>query len=160
MLLRLHSLARWCHLHRVPVLPRLIKSVVYICFNCILPAECSVGAGTCFHHHGASIIVHPSVEIGRNCNIYNQVVIGGGHDGPDGPPIRISIGNNVNIGAGAKVLCKSGVLRIGDGSTIGANAVVLSDVPPHSIAVGIPARTMPKKRAPVEPISELVPEKA
>jgi serine O-acetyltransferase len=91
------------------------------------------------------VLVHPSVEIGEGCNIYNQVVIGGGHDGPDGPPIRIIIGNRVNIGTGAKVLCKSGTLTIGDGSTIAANAVVLSDVPPNSLAVGMPARSTPKK---------------
>jgi serine O-acetyltransferase len=154
MLLRLHFIARWCYLHRIPLVPRFIKSVIYACFNCILPEECSVGAGTRFHHHGASIIVHPSVVIGQNCNIYNQVVIGGGHDGPDGPPIRILIGNNVNVSAGAKILCKSGTLRIGDGSTIGANAVVLSDVPPNSLAVGIPARCKPKMRV-SDPIRQL-----
>jgi len=147
MLLQLHSLARWCYLHRVPFIPRLIKAVLYVLFNCILPAECSIGARTRFHHHGWCVLVHPSVEIGDDCNIYNQVVIGGGHDGPDGPPIRIIIGNNVNISAGAKVLCKSGTLTIGDGSTIGANAVVLSDVPPNSLAVGMPARCRPKSRS-------------
>jgi serine O-acetyltransferase len=94
------------------------------------------------------VLVHESVEIGSGCNIYNQVVIGGGHDGPDGPPIRIIIEDNVNIGTGAKVLCKSGTLMIGHGSTIAANAVVLSDVPPNSLAVGIPAHSRPKKKVP------------
>ena len=145
MLLRLHSIARWCHLHHVPVVPQLIKVVFYVFFNCILPAEVSVGGGTTLHHHGWCILVHPSVEIGNGCNIYNQVVIGGGHDGPDGPPIRIVIEDNVNIGCGAKVLCKSGTLRIGHGSTIAANAVVLADVPPNTIAVGAPAVCKPKK---------------
>jgi serine O-acetyltransferase len=147
MLLQLHSVARWCLLRRVPLVPKMIKVFMYVFFNCILPAETSIGAGTCFHHHGWCVLVHPDVEFGDGCNIYNQVVIGGGHDGPDGPPIRIIIGNRVNIGAGVKVLCKSGTLRIGDGSTIAANAVVLSDVPPNSLAVGIPARSMPNKRS-------------
>lgn len=62
-------------------------------------------------------------------------------------PIRIIVGNRVNISCGAKVLCKAGTLRIGDGSTIAANAVVLSDVPPDSLAIGIPARCIPKKPA-------------
>jgi serine O-acetyltransferase len=146
MLLRLHSAARWCYLHRIPVLPRLIQGVMFVCCNCILPPECSVAKGTSFHHHGASVIVHPSVDIGENCNIYNQVVIGGGHDGPDGPPIRIIIGNRVNICAGAKILCKSGTLTIGDRSTIAANAVVLSNIPSDTLAVGIPARCIEKKR--------------
>lgn len=148
MLLRLHSMARWCHLNHIPVIPQVVKVILYICFNCILPAETSVGAGTTLHHHGWCILIHPSVEIGSGCNLYNQVVIGGGHDGPDGPPIRIVIEDNVNIGTGAKVLCKSGTLRIGQGSTVAANAVVLSDVPPNSVAVGAPAISKPKKRPP------------
>jgi serine O-acetyltransferase len=146
MLLRLHSLARWCHLHRVPVAPRVIKTVIYTFFGCVLPPEVPIGSGTCLHHHGLGIIVHQSVEIGSNCNIYNFVVIGGGHDGPDGPPIHIVIGDRVNISAGAKVLCKGGTLTVGSGSTIAANAVVLSDVPPNSVAVGMPARFIPKKQ--------------
>jgi serine O-acetyltransferase len=146
MLLQLHSIARWCYLHHIPVVPQLIKIILYVFFNCILPAEASVGAGSTLHHHGWCVLIHPSVEIGSGCNIYNQVVIGGGHDGPDGPPIRIIIEDDVNIGTGAKVLCKSGTLRIGRGSTVAANAVVLADVPPYSLAVGMPARSMPKKK--------------
>ncbi len=147
MLLKVHSFARWCYLHRIPLVPKLIKAAMYVFFNCILPAEVSVGERTTFHHHGWCVLVHESVKFGSDCNIYNQVVIGGGHDGPDGPPIRIIIGDRVNISAGAKVLCKSGTLTIGSGSTIAANAVVLADVPPNSIAVGMPARFIPKKRS-------------
>jgi serine O-acetyltransferase len=146
MLLRLHSISRWCDLHRIPFVPALVKTVSFVFFNCLLPAECSIGPGTRLWHRGWCIGIHPDVEIGRDCNIYNQVEIGGGHDGPDGPPIRIIIGNRVNICAGAKVFCKSGTLTIGDGSTVGANAVVLSDVPPNSLAVGVPARCIPKRR--------------
>jgi serine O-acetyltransferase len=146
MLLRFHSLSRWFYLHHMPLPARVVKAAMYLIFNCILPPEVSVGPRTCFHHHGWCTLVHESVEFGSDCNIYNQVVIGGGHDGPDGPPIRIVIGDHVNISAGAKVLCKSGTLTIGSGSTIAANAVVLSDVPPNCVAVGMPARCIPKKR--------------
>lgn len=145
MLLKLHSVARWCYLHHVPAVPRFIKIINGLLFTCILPAECSIGSGTRFWHHGWCIGLHPNVEIGRDCNIYNQVEIGGGFDGPDGPPIRIVIGDRVNVCAGAKIFSKSGTLTIGEGSTIGANAVVLSDVPPNSLAVGVPARCIPKK---------------
>jgi serine O-acetyltransferase len=146
VLLALHSIARWCYLHHIPVIPKLIKAIIFVIFNCLLPAECSIGPGTRLHHHGWCIGFHESVEIGRDCNIYNQVEIGGGHDGPDGPPIRIIIGDRVNICTGAKVCCISGTLTIGEGSTVGANAVVTSDVPPHSLAIGIPARCIPKKQ--------------
>jgi len=145
MVLKLHSFARWCYLHHVPILPRFIKGFTYVVFNCVLPAECSIGPGTRLHHHGMCVIFHEDVELGRDCNIYNQVEIGGGYDGPDGPPIRIVIGDRVNICAGAKIFCKGGTLTVGDGSTVGANAVVLSDVPPDSLAIGIPARSIPKK---------------
>lgn len=148
MVERLHAAARWCYLHHIPFVPGLIKSTNFFLFGALVPPECSIGPGTKLHHHGASIIIHPDTEIGSDCNIYNQVVIGGGHDGPDGPPVRIIIGDRVNISCGAKVLCKEGTLRIGDGSTVAANAVVLSDVPPGSLAIGIPARSVPKKRRP------------
>lgn len=146
MILRLHSVARWCYLHHVPLIPELIRKANFVLFAALVPPECSIGPGTKLHHHGVCTIIHPNTEIGSGCNIYNQVVIGGAHDGPDGPPLRIIIGNRVNISCGAKVLCKSGTLTIGDGSTIGANAVVLSDVPPDSLAIGIPAHCIPKKR--------------
>ncbi len=144
MLLRIHALARWCYLHHIPFVPRVSRAVTHSIFGCLLPAEVPIGPGTRFHHNGMSVIVHENTEIGSNCNIYNQIVIGGGHDGPDGPPIRIIIGDNVNISAGAKVLCRSGTLRIGAGSTLAANVVVLSDVPPNSLAIGMPARYIPK----------------
>ena len=148
MILRLHSVARWCYLHQIPCIPRLIHMMNFVLFGAIVPAECSIGPGTRLHHHALSTVIHPDTVIGRDCNIYNQVVIGGGHDGPDGPPVRLVIGDRVNISAGAKVLCKSGTLTIGDGSTVAANAVVLSDVPPNSLAIGIPARCIPKKQSP------------
>jgi serine O-acetyltransferase len=146
MVLRLHAVAHWCHLHHIPVLPRTIKIIIYVFFHCVLPPECSIGPGTRLWHHGLGTGFHPSVEIGRECNICNHVAVGGGHDGPDGPPIRIIIGDRVNISAGAKILCKGGTMTIGAGSTIGANAVVLSNVPPNSLAVGVPARCVPKHR--------------
>jgi serine O-acetyltransferase len=59
-------------------------------------------------------------------------------------PVAIVIGDRVSILPGAKILCKSGTLTIGDDSIIGANTVVLSDVPPNSLVMGIPGRSMPK----------------
>jgi serine O-acetyltransferase len=151
MLLRLHSIARWCYLHKIPVVPRLIKAVIYVLFNCILPPEVSIGPGTELWHHGWCIGILPSTVIGRDCNIYNQVEIASGNDEENGPPVHIIIQDRVNICTGAKVLCKAGTLTIGEGSTVAANAVVLSDVPPNSLAIGVPARCIPKKRPAVTP---------
>ncbi len=79
--------------------------------------------------HPTGIVIHPSVEIGPNCMIFQQVTITGG----------VKIGGHVDIGAGAKIL---GPLTIGDHAKIGANAVVLCDVPPGATAVGVPAKVI------------------
>lgn len=123
----------------IPMLPRFLKMVNYIAFNCVIPPECIIGEGTRLWHSGLGIIIHPDVTIGRNCNIYNFVVFGGAHDGPDGPPIRITIGDNCTISSGVKVLCKGGELKIGTNATVAANAVVLSNVPDNVVVGGIPA---------------------
>ena len=76
---------------------------------------------------------------GDDCIVRNGVTVGLRHTGHRGSPV---VGNRVDIGAGAKVL---GPIRIGDDVLIGANAVVLTDVPAYSIAVGVPARILPRK---------------
>lgn len=81
--------------------------------------------------HPNGIVIHPSVRIGPNCLIFQQVTLGTA--GGDGVPI---IGGHVDIGAGAKIL---GAVTIGDHARIGANAVVLKDVPAGGTAVGVPA---------------------
>ena len=86
--------------------------------------------------HPNGVIIHENTVIGRNTMIMQQVTIGITAKG--GPP---TIGSNVYIGAGAKVL---GNVSIGDGAQIGANAVVLCDVPANSTAVGVPAKIVCK----------------
>ena len=98
----------------------------------------SLSSGPCFTTppnlpHGINgIIIHPSVMVGSNVTILHQVTLGTRHINK-GP----KIGNNVFIGAGAKIL---GDIIVGDNAKIGANAVVLTDVPANCTAVGNPAR--------------------
>lgn len=87
--------------------------------------------------HPTGIVIHPDVVIGSGCMIMQQVTIG--QMAAPGVPV---VGENVYIGAGAKIL---GHITIGDGARIGANAVVLEDVPAHCTAVGIPARVACKR---------------
>jgi serine O-acetyltransferase len=75
---------------------------------------------------------------GDDCVVRNGVTVGLRNTRKRGSPV---IGSRVDIGAGAKIL---GSIRIGDDVAIGANAVVLIDVPPNSIAVGVPARVLPR----------------
>ncbi|NLH01915.1 MAG: serine O-acetyltransferase [Clostridiales bacterium] len=85
--------------------------------------------------HGMGIVIGETAEIGDDVLIYQGVTLGG--TGKDTGKRHPTIGNNVLIGAGAKIL---GPFKVGDNSRIAANAVVLKEVPPNSTAVGVPAR--------------------
>ncbi len=85
--------------------------------------------------HGMGIVIGETAELGDDVLIYQGVTLGG--TGKDVGKRHPTIGNNVLIGAGAKVL---GPFQVGDNSRIAANAVVLKEVPPNSTAVGVPAR--------------------
>ena len=87
--------------------------------------------------HGMGIVIGETAEIGDDCLLYHGVTLGG--TGKDTGKRHPTIGNNVLIGTGAKVL---GPFKVGDNSRIAANSVVLSEVPPDSTAVGIPARVV------------------
>jgi serine O-acetyltransferase len=91
--------------------------------------------------HGMSVVIGETAEIGDDCYLYHEVTLGGTslHQGKRHP----TIGNNVIIGAGAKVL---GAIIIGDNARIGSNAVVLEPVPAGTTVVGIPARPVERKR--------------
>jgi serine O-acetyltransferase len=85
--------------------------------------------------HGTGIVVGETATIGHNCSILHHVTLGGsGKKGVDRHP---KIGNGVLLGAGATVL---GPVRVGDGCQIGAGTLVISDLPAHSVAVGVPAK--------------------
>ena len=96
----------------------------------------TIGKGL-FIDHGMGVVIGETTEIGDNCTLYQGVTLGG--TGKDVGKRHPTLGNNVLIGAGAKVL---GPFRIADNSKIAANAVVLEEVPENSTAVGIPARVV------------------
>jgi serine O-acetyltransferase len=94
-----------------------------------IPLGCRIGGGLLLPHPNG-VVIHCDVVIGPNCLIFQQVTLGVGGSGVP------TLGGHVDIGAGAKVL---GGIRIGDHALIGANAVVLIDVPAGATAAGIPA---------------------
>ena len=94
----------------------------------------TIGKGL-FIDHGSGVVIGETAEIGDNCTLYQGVTLGG--TGKDTGKRHPTLGNNVLVGSGAKVL---GPFTVGDNSKIAANAVVLKEVPPNSTAVGIPAK--------------------
>lgn len=96
----------------------------------------TIGKGL-FIDHGMGVVIGETTQIGDNVTIYQGVTLGG--TGKDVGKRHPTIGNNVLIGSGAKVL---GPFTVGDNSKIAANAVVLSEVPSNSTCVGVPARVV------------------
>lgn len=117
---------------------KLLYKMVQIATGIELPCEVTLGRNFVIDHFGG-IVISGYASFGNNCRLRNGVVVGLKNvDDPCAP----KIGNNVDIGAGAKIL---GNISIGDNVRIGANAVVLTDIPSNSIAVGVPAVIKPLK---------------
>jgi len=104
-----------------------------------LPYSATIGRRFIIEHQSA-IVVHGNCVIGDDCIIRQGVTLG--NKNLDRPYDAPTLGNRVNVGAGAKIL---GAVNIGDDASIGANAVVVRDVPAGAIAVGIPARILPRR---------------
>jgi serine O-acetyltransferase len=96
------------------------------------------------------VVIGETAEIGDNCTIYHNVTLGG--TGKERGKRHPTIGNNVLISTGAKVL---GPFKVGDNSRIGANAVVLSEVEPNTTVVGVPGRAVKKDGQKIKPSVEL-----
>jgi serine O-acetyltransferase len=128
-------------LARVPMsfVYKLARAAMHIATGIDLPCEAQVGRRLRIDHFGG-IIVSGDAVIGDDVILRNGVTIGLKRTNERGAPV---IGNRVDIGAGAKIL---GPIVIGDDAVIGANAVVLQDVPAGAVAVGIPARLLPRQR--------------
>lgn len=109
----------------------------------------TIGEGL-FIDHGMGVVIGETCEIGNNVTIYHQVTLGG--TGKDKGKRHPTIGNNVMISTGAKVL---GPFKVGDNSRIAANAVVLSEVPEDSTVVGIPGRVVKLKGQKINPCNSL-----
>jgi serine O-acetyltransferase len=140
-----YRFGRWRYGVKPPVLRKAFSLLYHVQFKLVqvltgieLPCEVEIGRNFVIDHFGG-IIVSGYTKFGDNCRIRNGVVIGLRRVEEKVAPI---IGNNVDIGTGAKLL---GPIRIGDNCLIGANAVVLCDVPANSIATGVPAVVKPRR---------------
>jgi serine O-acetyltransferase len=143
--LLVYRFGRWRYTVR-PILLRKMLSLLYkvlyklvqIVTGIELPCEVPIGSNFRIDHFGG-IVISGYAEFGNNCRIRNGVVVG--LKNPENP-CAPKIGNDVDIGAGAKLL---GPIVIGNNVSIGANAVVTCSIPDNSIAVGVPAIIKPKQ---------------
>ena len=127
-------MAHWCYNHKLYFLARLISQRSRHRTGIEIHPGAKIGRRLVIDH-GMGIVIGETAEIGDDCLIFHGVTLGG--TGKDVGKRHPTIGNNVLIGAGAKVL---GPFKVGDNSRVAANSVVLSEIPPNSTAVGVPAR--------------------
>ena len=130
----LHRIAHYFYNKKLILIPRIISQINRFFTGIEIHPGAKIGKGL-FIDHGMGIVIGETTEIGENVTLYQGVTLGG--TGKQKGKRHPTIGNNVVIGAGAKIL---GPFKVGDRSKIGAGAVVLSEVPPNSTVVGVPGR--------------------
>ncbi len=133
---RRHRRAHWLWKHNMKLLARLVSQRTRKKTGIEIHPGATIGEGF-FIDHGMGVVIGETAEIGNNVTIYQDVTLGG--TGKDVGKRHPTIGDNVVIGAGAKVL---GPFTVGAGAKIGASAVVLKEVPPFSTVVGNPGRVV------------------
>jgi serine O-acetyltransferase len=112
---------------------RLIEILIRVVWSAYLPAGSLIDISTHFGHNGLGVVINKDCVIAANCFIGTHVVMGGKAPYPGAPKLE----KNVSIHAGAKLI---GPITIGEGSVVGANAVVTKSLPAYSLAIGVPAR--------------------
>jgi serine O-acetyltransferase len=132
----MHRVAHWLWVHRMFFLGRLASHVGRFLTGIEIHPGAVIGKAF-FIDHGMGVVIGETAEVGDNVTIYHGVTLGGTTwaKGKRHP----TIGNNVVLGTGAKIL---GPVRIGDNTRIGANSVVIHDIPSNSVVVGIPGKVV------------------
>ena len=131
-----HRIAHFLYCHRWFFLARFISQCSRFWTGIEIHPGAKIGRRLVIDH-GMGIVIGETAEIGDDCLLYHGVTLGG--TGKDHGKRHPTLGNNVLVSTGAKVL---GPFKVGDNSRIAANAVVLSEIPPNATAVGVPARTV------------------
>lgn len=129
-----HRVSHWLWRHHLRFLARLNSQLARHCTGIEIHPGATIGRRLVIDH-GMGVVIGETAEIGDDCLIYHQVTLGG--TGKETGKRHPTIGNNVMIACGAKVL---GPFTVGDNARIASNAVVLSEVPEDATAVGIPAQ--------------------
>ena len=147
---------RFAHFLHTKLKLKLLARAVSQCTKFFTGIEIHPGAkiaGGVFIDHGSGVVIGETAEIGTNVTIYQGVTLGG--TGKDKGKRHPTIGNNVMISAGAKIL---GPFKVGDNAKIGAGSVVLSEVPPNSTVVGIPGKVVRRDGVRVQDLDQSLPD--
>lgn len=146
--LALHRLANWLWHNLIPLLPRVISHLGRFLSGIEIHPGATIGKGV-FIDHGMGVVIGETTIIGDYCLIYQNVTLGG--TGKQTGKRHPTLGNNVVVGAGAKVL---GNINIGNNVRIGAGSIVLRNVPDDSTVVGVPGRIVSRNGhgCPLEPL--------
>jgi len=134
-----YRLAHALYSAKVPMLPRILSQFGRFATGIEIHPGATIGKGL-FIDHGMGVVIGETSVIGDNVTLFQGVTLGG--TGKEKGKRHPTLGNNVVVGAGAKVL---GNIKIGDGVMVGANAVVIKDVPADSTVVGVPGRVVKKE---------------
>ena len=138
LVLSIHRIVYNLKLLGIPLLPSLInKTFIRLLFGCQLGTGTKIGNNVSLVYGGLGVTIHERAVIGNNVYIGTCVTIGGTTKKYEVP----TIGDNSFISSGAKIL---GPVKVGKNCVIGANAVVLNDIPDNCVAVGMPARVVKK----------------
>lgn len=132
----LHRIAHHFYLKGWVLVPRLINTFSRFLTGIDIHPGAKLGPGL-FIDHGMGLVIGETAELGSNVTLYQGVTLGG--TGKEKGKRHPTIGNNVVVSSGAKVL---GSFKVGDNSKIGSGSVVLKEVPPNSVVVGVPGRVV------------------
>ena len=133
---RKYRRAHWFYTHNMKMIARYLSQRARHKTGVEIHPGATIGKGLVIDH-GMGVVIGETTVIGDNCLIYQNVTLGG--TGKEHGKRHPTLGNNVMVGSGAKVL---GPFKVGDNSRIAAGAVVLTEIPPNCTAVGVPARVV------------------
>jgi serine O-acetyltransferase len=138
-----HRAIHALHKTGLPIVPRFLAGLVRFWTGIEIHPGATLGKGV-FIDHGMGVVIGETAEVGDDCTIYHGVTLGG--TSLQRAKRHPTLGREVTVGSGAAVL---GAIAVGDGARIGANSVVVRDVPPNATVVGIPGRVVLQDGKPV-----------
>jgi serine O-acetyltransferase len=131
---------------RLPVIGKLAYFTLVL-LGCDIPPQVKIGTDFILNHYGFGVVIHPLTVIGNGVSIYTGVTIGraDAYRRTGSKFEGVIIEDDVILGTGAKVMCKEGILRIGRGTVVGANAVLMQSTGDYEMWAGVPAKRIGKR---------------